>query len=57
MGCEKCWGDAYMRMMLRGGCQAAHYADLIKEREDNQCTPEQQRGDAPTEFDLEPQDG
>jgi hypothetical protein len=27
--------------------QAEHYADLIKEREDNPCSPEEQRGDNP----------
>ncbi len=43
--CEKCWSDAYLRMMLRGGSQADHYFALVREREEDPCTPEQQRGE------------
>lgn len=44
--CEKCWGDAYARsrenlMKL----QAEHYSDLVAERAENPCTPEEQAGD------------
>jgi len=43
--CEKCWGDAYMRTYSNPlKSQAEHYSDLIKERKDNPCTPEQQAG-------------
>jgi len=43
--CEKCWGDAYMRWHDNPmKDQAEHYHDLLKERKDNQCTPEQQAG-------------
>ena len=44
--CEKCWGDAYTRMRLRGGSQDEHYRELLKEREADPCTPEQQQGKA-----------
>lgn len=43
--CEKCWGDAYRRMMMLGGSQTEHYYALLEERKDNPCTPEEQRGD------------
>lgn len=46
--CEKCWGDAYVRMNMLGGCQAEHYEKLLKERKDKPCTPEEQRGAEPT---------
>lgn len=35
--CEKCWADA--------GGDMERYAQLLKERADNPCTPEQQAGD------------
>jgi hypothetical protein len=44
MACEKCWGDAYLRMLYRGGSQADHYRDLLEERKDNPCTQEEQDG-------------
>ena len=44
-GCEKCWGDAYIRMRINPcKSQAEHYGDLINERKENPCTPEQQAG-------------
>lgn len=43
--CEKCWGDAYLAMLTRGGTQADHYHRLIEERRDNPCTPEEQAGE------------
>ena len=43
--CEKCWGDAYMRMLGSGSKdQAEHYHDLIEERKNNPCTPKEQAG-------------
>ena len=44
MACEKCWGDAYTRMWLSGytKTQADCYAELLEERKDNPCTPEEQ---------------
>lgn len=44
--CEKCWSDAYMMKYsdpMKG--QTEHYQDLIEERKDNPCTPEQQAGE------------
>lgn len=44
--CEKCWADAYMRMLSRPSkSQAEHYFDLLEERKDNPCTPRQQSGE------------
>lgn len=44
--CEKCWGEAY-RLELANPTvsQAEHYQNLIEERQDNPCTPEQQAGE------------
>ncbi len=46
--CEKCWSDAYVRMMTRGGTQSDHYTELIRERDllGVPCTLEEQRGPA-----------
>lgn len=35
--CEKCWDDAYWRMLSRGGSQAEHYRALLEERKDAPC--------------------
>ncbi len=46
--CEKCWADAYNRMIAEGErSQSDHYLDLIEERNDagTPCTEEEQRGD------------
>lgn len=43
--CEKCWSDAYVRMMTLGGTQSYHYTALIIERVDSPCTEEEQRGE------------
>lgn len=43
--CEKCWRDAYFMTLsdpMKG--QSEHYQDLIAERKDEPCTPEQQAG-------------
>jgi hypothetical protein len=40
--CEKCWSDAHSGWPY---CDvAAQYSQLLDERKDNQCTPEQQAG-------------
>ena len=44
MACEKCWADAYMRMRETGRGQAECYRELLEERKDNPCTPEQELG-------------
>ena len=44
MMCEKCWADAYLRMILLGGSQADHYSELCDERATNPCTPAEQAG-------------
>jgi hypothetical protein len=45
MTCEKCWGDAYLRSRLSFKSQAECYTDLLKERINNPCTPEEQAGE------------
>ena len=43
--CEKCWEDSYMRTHADPmKSQTEHYHDLITERKDNPCTPEEQAG-------------
>jgi len=41
---EKCWNDAFTRSRWSGKDQADCYHDLIEERKDNPCTPEDQAG-------------
>ena len=42
--CEKCWSDAYMRMIGdTSKSQSEHYADILREREDNPCSEEEQK--------------
>lgn len=48
--CEKCWSDAYWRTHsdpMKG--QSEHYQDLVRERKENPCTPEEQAGKDATE--------
>ena len=52
--CEKCWGDAYRRMMMLGGSQTEHYYALLEERKDNPCTPEEQKGESGMNMDKHP---
>jgi len=47
-GCEKCWSDAGMRTALCGGSQTDHYHDLLKERRNDPCSPEEQCGELHT---------
>lgn len=51
MTCEKCWGDAYLRMRMNGRSQAENYRELLEERREVPCTPEQERGEP--ESDME----
>jgi hypothetical protein len=42
--CEKCWQDAYMRMMANPEkSQAEHYSELLEERKNSPCSAEEQR--------------
>ena len=44
-GCEKCWSDAYSRLMSNPSKpQAYHYHDLITERADHPCSAREQAG-------------
>lgn len=46
MACEKCWGDAYLRSLNdQSKSQPEHYLDLLLERQDNPCTPAEERGE------------
>lgn len=45
MTCEKCWSDAYWRMLTIGRSQGECYYELIKERENHPCTLQQQAGE------------
>jgi len=43
--CEKCWGDAYMRVLADSSkSQAEHYQALLIERKDNPCSLKDQVG-------------
>jgi len=44
MTCEKCWADAYRRTWIDGRAQAEHYRELLEERKDTPCSPEEQSG-------------
>lgn len=45
MICDKCWRDAYSRMISDPSkTQTDHYLDLLDERADNPCTKEEQGG-------------
>lgn len=43
MACEKCWEDAYMRMRVNGRSQGENYEELLEERKDSPCSPDQQK--------------
>jgi predicted trehalose synthase len=47
MTCEKCWADAFARAYHMGGHQVDHYHQLLAERKDNPCSPEEQRAADP----------
>ena len=40
--CEKCWGDAYLRMLATGKPKEVCYRELLEERKDNPCPPEEE---------------
>jgi hypothetical protein len=42
--CEKCWNDAYRKAISLGIPQVEAYHLLLKERENNPCSPEEQAG-------------
>ena len=42
--CEKCWGDAYMRMLATGKGQHECYFELLAERKDNPCSERERAG-------------
>ncbi len=45
--CEKCWSDAYLRMLDHPSkSQAEHYKDIVAEREKDgsPCSPQEQSG-------------
>jgi len=41
--CEKCWGDAYLRSKSSHRSQTECYRELLEERRDNPCSPEEQK--------------
>lgn len=45
--CEKCWSDAYIRSRLTGRPQVDCYRDLLEERKESPCNPEEQAGMKP----------
>ena len=46
--CEKCWADAFIRSRTNPSkAQVEHYKDLLDERREHPCTPEEQKGDRP----------
>ena len=52
--CEKCWRDAASRERSdTSKTQGEHYRDLIHERQDSPCTPEEQCGELHLIFDWE----
>jgi hypothetical protein len=44
-GCEKCWGNAYMRSRMTGKAQHECYLELLEERKNKPCTPQEQAGE------------
>ena len=51
--CERCWADAFRMAMATGKSQPDCYLELLEERKDNPCSPEDQRGDFMKEADDE----
>lgn len=43
--CAKCWMDAYLLSKTNGKLQIDSYKEILKERKDNPCTEEQQKGE------------
>jgi hypothetical protein len=42
--CEKCRSDAYLRAYGSGKSQSECYRELLEERKDNPCSPQEQAG-------------
>ncbi len=43
--CEKCWGDAYLRLQSNPWkTQVDCYLELLVERKDNPCSPRERAG-------------
>lgn len=42
--CEKCWGDAYLRSYGSTQDQVECYYEILEERKENPCTPQEQAG-------------
>ena len=42
--CEKCWSDAYLKMLVTGESQYDCYKELLTWREDNPCSLKEQQG-------------
>ncbi len=42
--CEKCWDDAYFLSRVTGQGQAFEYQNLVAQRGDEPCSPEEQCG-------------
>ena len=42
--CEKCWSDAAKRSYISGKSKTECYYELLKERENNPCSPKEQAG-------------
>jgi len=43
--CEKCWADAYRRMLCSGKTQSQCYSELLRERDESPCSPKEQAGE------------
>jgi len=42
--CEKCWSEAYRKSLYNGKSQSDCYLDILEERKDNPCSPQEQAG-------------
>ena len=42
--CEKCWREARIRAMATHRSQHECYLEILEEKEDKPCTPEEQKG-------------
>ena len=52
--CAKCWQDATMRAMDRGGSITDHYHDLLEERKDKPCSDEEAKHETCDRFRPQP---
>jgi len=43
-GCQKCWNDAGLRAASAMRSKAECYEEIMNERKDSPCSPEQQAG-------------